>query len=92
MLTVEEALQRAAEFLAAESASWESSAVRIIPEDAFVERGRLIVPYDHVEYLDEGREGMRLAGNDPIAVDLETGSSTYVSPEEAEDLMDRGLL
>ncbi|MFF3327650.1 hypothetical protein [Streptomyces sp. NPDC002889] len=45
-----------------------------------------------MEYLDEGREGMRLAGNDPIAVDPETGSGTYLSPEEAEDLIDRGLL
>jgi hypothetical protein len=58
--------------------------VRILPEDGFVERGRLIVPYDPVEYLDEGREGMRLAGNDPIAVDVRDRLKYLRLPEEAE--------
>ncbi|MFB6815522.1 hypothetical protein ACFCV8_13380 [Streptomyces sp. NPDC056347] len=93
MLDREEAERGAAEFLAAESRSWgPSSRVRIIPEYCFTDRGWFIAPYDHVDYLDHGREDMQLGGNLPVAVDLTNGSCRFIDWEEADDLMERGLL
>lgn len=93
MLRTEEAERKAAEFLAAESSMWGSSSnVRIIPEYCFTDRGLFIAPYDHVEYLDHGREDMQLGGNLPVAVDLSTGVCSFITREEAEDMMERDLL
>jgi hypothetical protein len=88
----EEALERAADFLVANSATWASSDVRTIPEDAFLDSDRLVVPYDHADFLDRGRSGMQLAGNLPIAVNLLSGECAFISWEEAERYMDRDLL
>lgn len=63
-----------------------------MPDQAFTDGMRLIVPYDHVDYLDHGRTDMRLAGNLPVAVDLVTGHCSFISREEAEGFMDRDLL
>ncbi|UYQ64995.1 hypothetical protein [Streptomyces peucetius] len=93
MLAPEEAERRAAEFLAEESRTWgPSSDVRIIPEYCFTDGGRFIAPYDHAEYLDHGREDMQLGGNLPVAVDLSTGACSFITWEEADDLMERDLL
>ncbi|MGW2184192.1 hypothetical protein ACWCXX_40925 [Streptomyces sp. NPDC001732] len=93
MLDREEAERRAAEFLAEQSRTWgPSSNVRIIPEYCFTDRGRLIAPYDHVDYLDHGRDDMQLGGNLPVAVDMSTGSCSFITWEEAEDMMERDLL
>ncbi|MEV4453375.1 MULTISPECIES: hypothetical protein [Streptomyces] len=93
MLDPEEAERRAAEFLAEESSTWGmSSNVRIITEYCFTDRGRFIAPYDHVEYLDHGREDMQLGGNLPVAVDLSTGACSFITREDAEDMMERDLL
>lgn len=82
----------AAGFLSAESKSWMSSDVRVMTEDSFVDGNRLIAPFDHVDYLDRGREDMQLAGNLPIAVELDTGKCSFITWEETEEFMDRGLL
>ncbi|MFG3003274.1 hypothetical protein [Streptomyces calvus] len=93
MLDPEEAERRAAEFLAEESSTWgPSSNVRIVPEYCFTDKERLIAPYDHVEYLDHGRQDMQLGGNLPVAVDLNTGACSSITWEEADDLMERELL
>lgn len=93
MLAPEEAERKAAEFLAEESRTWgPSSNVRIIPEYCFTDGGRFIAPYDHVEYLDHGREDMQLGGNLPVAVDLTTGACSFMTWEEADDMMERDLL
>ncbi|MEV4920929.1 hypothetical protein AB0K47_29495 [Streptomyces tirandamycinicus] len=93
MLDREQAERRAAEFLDDQSKSWgPSSAVRLIPEYCFIDGGRFIAPYDHVDYLDHGREDMQLGGNLPIAVDLTDGSCRFIDWEEAEDFMERELL
>ncbi|MFI6093535.1 hypothetical protein [Streptomyces sp. NPDC051218] len=92
MLTREEAGERAAAFLADRSKDWISSDVRIIPEYCFVEQGRLIAPYDHCDYLDRGKEDMQLAGNLPVAVEMETGKCMFISWDEADDFMERDLL
>ncbi|WP_260333449.1 hypothetical protein [Streptomyces beigongshangae] len=93
MLDRKEAERRAAEFLAAESASWgPSSPVRLIPEYCFVDGGRFIALYDHVDYLDHGREDMQLGGNLPIAVDLASGSCRFTDWDEMDDFAVRGLL
>ncbi|MFF4054051.1 hypothetical protein ACFYZ5_46615 [Streptomyces chartreusis] len=85
--------QRAAEFLASESRSWgPSSRVRIIPEYCFIDGKQLIAPYDHVDYLDHGKEDMQLGGNLPIAVDLTSGSCRFIDWDEADDFMERELL
>ncbi|WP_331743145.1 hypothetical protein OG239_43165 (plasmid) [Streptomyces sp. NBC_00868] len=91
MVNIEEALVAAAEFLAEDSKSWYSSDVRIMPESCFVEQGRLIAPYDHVDYLDRGKDDMRLAGNLSIAVDLSTGDCSYITLDEVEDFAERNL-
>lgn len=91
MVTIEEALVAASGFLAEDSKSWDSSDVRIIPEACFVEQGRLIVPYDHADYLDRGKDDMRLAGNLPIAVDLSTGECSILTWDEVDDFAERGL-
>lgn len=93
MLDKEQAADRAAEFLVGESRSWgPSSSVRIIPEYCFTDGGRFIAPYDHIDYLDNGREDMQLGGNLPVAVDLTTGTCRFIDWEEAEALMERDLL
>ncbi|MCX5302481.1 MULTISPECIES: hypothetical protein [Streptomyces] len=92
MLTIEEALAAASDFLTEDSRSWDSTDVRIIPEACFVEQGRLIAPYDHADYLDRGKDDMRLAGNLPIAVDLTTGACAIVTWDELDDFAERGLL
>ncbi|MEU9623678.1 MULTISPECIES: hypothetical protein [unclassified Streptomyces] len=92
MLTIEEAVAAASVFLAEDSKSWASTSVRIIPEDCFVEAGRLIAPYDTVDYLDGGKDDMRLAGNLPIAVDMSTGECSVITWDELDDLEERNLL
>ncbi|MFI6057780.1 hypothetical protein [Streptomyces sp. NPDC051286] len=93
MLDGEQAERRAAEFLADESRSWgPSSLVRIIPEYCFTDGEQFIAPYDHVDYLDNGREDMQLGGNLPVAVDLTTGSCRFIDWAEADEFMERGLL
>ncbi|GAA0494330.1 hypothetical protein [Streptomyces olivaceiscleroticus] len=93
MLDREEAERRAAEFLAERSRAWgQSSDVRIIPEYCFTDQGRFVAPYDHVGYLDHGRDDMRLGGNLPVAVDMSTGSCSFISWEDARDMMERDLL
>ncbi len=93
MLAPEEAERKAAEFLAEESRTWgASSNVRIISDYCFTDGGRFIAPYDHVEYLDHGREDMQLGGNLPVAVDLTTGACSFITWEEADDMMERDLL
>ncbi|MFC9457402.1 hypothetical protein ACFVDQ_19660 [Streptomyces sp. NPDC057684] len=93
MLERDEAESRAAQFLAEQSRDWgQSSNVRIISEYCLVDRGQLIAPYDHVEYLDHGVEDMQLGGNLPIAVDLSTGVCRFIDWDEAHDLMERELL
>lgn len=93
MLDPEEAERRAAEFLAERSRAWgPSSDVRIISEYCFTDQGRFVAPYDHVDYLDHGRDDMQLGGNLPVAVDLSTGSCSFLTWEEAEDMMERDLL
>ncbi|WP_405770688.1 hypothetical protein [Streptomyces sp. NBC_01538] len=93
MLDPAEAERRASEFLAEESRNWgQSSNVRIISEYCFTDGGRLIAPYDHVEYLDHGREDMQLGGNLPVGVDLNTGGCSFITWEDAEDMMERDLL
>jgi hypothetical protein len=93
MLDREEAERRATEFLTGKSKAWgPSSNVRIIPEYCFTDQGQFITPYDHVEYLDHGRDDMQLGGNPPIAVDLSTGSCRFITWAEADDFMERGLL
>ncbi|KOU22617.1 hypothetical protein ADK52_20640 [Streptomyces sp. WM6372] len=91
MLTVEEALKVASDVLAEDSQGWDSSDVRVIPEAAFVEQGRLIVPYDHTDYLDSGQDDMRLAGNLPYAVDLNSGECSVLTWDEVEDFAERNL-
>ncbi|MFM9371531.1 hypothetical protein [Streptomyces sp. Da 82-17] len=93
MLEREEAEPRAAEFLAERSRTWGlSSNVRIIPEYCFTDRGRLIAPYDHVDHLDHGQDDMQLGGNLPVAVDLSTGSCSFITRAETEDMMERDVL
>lgn len=92
MLEQTQAEERAASFLAEQSRSWYANSVRIIPEDCFVDKGRLIAPYNTIDYLDHGVDGARLAGNLPIAVDLETGECSFISWEEADDFMERDML
>ncbi|MEE1938024.1 hypothetical protein V1L54_01080 [Streptomyces sp. TRM 70361] len=93
MLDREEAERRAAEFLAERSRTWgPSSDVRIIPEYCFTDQGWFVAPYDHVEYLDHGREDMQLGGNLPVRVELSTGSCRFLTWAEAHDFLERGLL
>ncbi|MCF6521539.1 hypothetical protein [Streptomyces sp. JJ36] len=93
MIDHDTARQRAAAFLAERSRTWgASSRVRIVPEECVVDGGRLIAPYDHVGYLDEGREELRLAGNLPVRVDLATGECSFADPGEVDDLVGRGVL
>ncbi|MCX4655755.1 hypothetical protein OG473_09005 [Streptomyces anulatus] len=93
MLDREQAERRAAEFLAGESRSWgPSSSVRIISEYCFTDGGQFIAPYDHIDYLDHGREDMQLGGNLPVTVDLTTGSCRFIDWEEADAFMERNLL
>ncbi|MFE9632872.1 hypothetical protein [Streptomyces sp. NPDC006463] len=92
MLNIEEALAAASDFLTKDSQSWDSADVRIIPEACFVEQGRFIAPYDHADYLDRGKDDMRLAGNLPIAVDLSTGACSFITWDEVDDFAERNLL
>ncbi|MEV5734574.1 hypothetical protein [Streptomyces sp. NPDC052292] len=93
MLDREEAERRAADFLATESKAWgPSSSVRLIPEYCFVDGEQFIALYDHIDYLDHGREDMQLGGNLPIAVDLTSGSCRFVDWDEMDDFVERGLL
>ncbi|MCT9094049.1 hypothetical protein N4G70_35120 [Streptomyces sp. ASQP_92] len=87
----EVAEQRAARFLAERSQAWLSSKVRIIVEDCFIDADRLLAPYDRIEFLDEGDEDAQLGGNLPIRVDLKTGECSFVTWEELDDFMERGL-
>ncbi|MEU1867832.1 hypothetical protein [Streptomyces gardneri] len=92
MLEQAQAMERAAAFLAEASRTWQANSVRIIQEDCFVDKGRLIAPYNTTDYLDRGVDGAQLAGNLPIVVDLQTGGCSFISWEEAEDFMDRDML
>jgi hypothetical protein len=93
MLDKEAAEKLAAEFLADESKSWgASSRVRIIPEYCFIDGTQLIAPYDHVDYLDHGKEDMQLGGNLPVAVDLTSGSCRFIDWDEVDDFAERDLL
>ncbi|MER8093655.1 hypothetical protein [Streptomyces goshikiensis] len=92
MLDWKEALERASTFLADRSRSWASSNVRIVPEDCFIEAHRFIAPYDRIEFLDHGDRDSQLAGNLPISVDLTTGDCVFITWQDAEGFMDRGLL
>ncbi|MFB7609895.1 hypothetical protein [Streptomyces gardneri] len=92
MLEQAQAVELAAAFLAEESRTWQANSVRIIEEDCFVDKGRLIAPYNTTDYLDRGVDGARLAGNLPVVVDLQTGGCLFIGWEEAEDFMDRDLL
>lgn len=92
MISHEEGIERAAAFLSVSSKYWKSSNVRTMLEQAFTDGMRLIVPYDHVDYLDHGRTGMQLAGNLPVAADLVTGHCSFISRKEVEEFMGRDLL
>ncbi|MFI1170144.1 hypothetical protein [Streptomyces melanogenes] len=92
MLDRREAQERAAAFLAEQSQSWPSSNVRIISQDCFVEGERFIAPYDRIEFLDDGDEYSRLAGNLPICVDLATGTCSFITWAKADEYMEHDLL
>lgn len=92
MLDQTEAEARAKAFLADQSRAWPTSNVRIIPEDSFIDGSRFIALYDSVDFLDHGVEGAQLGGNLPISVDLETGECSFITWQETNDLMDRGLI
>ncbi|MFE3474796.1 MULTISPECIES: hypothetical protein [unclassified Streptomyces] len=93
MLDKGSAERAAAEFLSSESRSWGASGhVRIIAEYCFIDGDQYIAPYDHVDYLDHGREDMQLGGNLPVAVDLTTGACRFIDWDEVEVFSDRGLL
>lgn len=92
MLEKREALERAARFLVERSQTWPSSNVRPVQEHSFLEGDRLIAPYDRIEFLDHGDQDSQLGGNLPIAVDLKTGECSFISWDDANSLMDRGLL
>ncbi|MEU3480858.1 hypothetical protein ACI2LO_31020 [Streptomyces sp. NPDC033754] len=92
MLEQAQAMERAAAFLAEQSRTWQANSVRIIQEDCFVDKDRLIAPYDTTDYLDRGVDGAQLAGNLPIAVDLQAGGCSFISWAEADDFMDRDML
>ncbi|MFI9423296.1 hypothetical protein ACIG54_06995 [Streptomyces achromogenes] len=65
--------------------------VRIAEEATIMDAERLIAVWDTVEFLDKGNEMMRLGGNLPIGVSLISGECAFLTWEEAEDLMERGL-
>lgn len=96
MIEQVQAQARAEAFLAERSRSRYASNVRIAQEDCFIDKGRLVAPCNTIDYLDHGVDGARLAGNLPIAVDVdfdvETGECTFISSEEADDFTDRDLL
>ncbi|AJP03912.1 hypothetical protein TU94_23040 [Streptomyces cyaneogriseus subsp. noncyanogenus] len=93
MLNRNEAERAAANFLAEASKTWgASSNVRIDHECCFTDQGQFIAPYNHVEFLDHGREEMQLGGNLPVAVDLSTGACRFITLAEADDFMARDLL
>ncbi|MCZ2525739.1 hypothetical protein [Streptomyces sp. HB2AG] len=93
MLDRDEAEHKAAKFLTEASKAWGPSGnVRIIKEYCFTDQGHFVAPYDHVDYLDHGREDMQLGGNLPVAVDLNTGSCRFITRAETEDFMERDLL
>ncbi|GIF97013.1 YrhB domain-containing protein [Catellatospora citrea] len=92
MLDITSALSRAADFLADSARAWPDLEVRIMPEEAFVHGGRLVVPYNTAAFLDRGDKGKMLAGNMPIAVDLANGSCHYCTMDEVLEFIDLDLL
>ena len=65
--------------------------VRVAPEHGFKDGGRFVIPFDSVEFLDQGDEFARLAGNPPIVVDLETGACHFLSDDEELEYRNRGF-
>ena len=90
MLDKQAAIAIAAAYLAAENGSW-SNRVQLMPERAIVHRGELVVPWNSVAFI-EGDEEAELAGNHPIAVDLETGRCRDVDMDEYLLLVKRRYL
>ncbi|WP_326807172.1 YrhB family protein [Streptomyces sp. NBC_01775] len=93
MLDKEAAISRAAEYLAAKSEEWgKGGEVRLSAESAFLDGEDLVVCYDTIAYLDHGDEMERLAGNNPIKVDLNTGECHFIPFVEALEYMNKGLI
>ncbi|WP_458248882.1 hypothetical protein [Streptomyces sp. MAI_2237] len=91
MLNATEALEKAKVFLSERSLGMTPHPVRVAEEASFIDGDRLIALWDTVEFLDGGNDMMRLGGNMPISVSLRTGECIFLTWEEAEDLMERGL-
>lgn len=91
MLDRKEAQELAEKFLAERSKAWPANKVRLIPESCFIDRGLFIAPYNSIGFLDHADEMERLAGNFPVRVDLNTGECDFITMNEADDFMDRGL-
>jgi len=90
MLDTQTALAAAAAYLAEENGPWPNR-VQLMPERAVVHGGELVVPWNSVAFI-EGDEDAELAGNHPIAVDLETGRCRDVDIDEYLSLVSRGQL
>ncbi|MGW3136873.1 hypothetical protein [Streptomyces sp. NPDC001139] len=60
--------------------------VRVAEEANFIDGDRLIALWD------TGNDMMRLGGNMPISVSFQTGECVFLTWEEAEGLMERGLV
>lgn len=83
MLSMKEALDAAAVFLAQDGESWDPQTMRIAQERAFIEDGHAVVTYNSRTFLDEGQKGAWLLGNLPVRVDLATGACQYMTILEA---------
>ncbi|MFV5997722.1 hypothetical protein ACNPQM_36380 [Streptomyces sp. NPDC056231] len=90
MLTKREALERAKDFLAAESSSW-GTPVAVQEEKVFLREGRLIAPFNSIAYIG-GQKRKELAGNMPIEVNLASGKCHFIDLDEVFEYMDLGLL
>ena len=87
MLTLQEALDAAAKFLAQNYTNWRE--LRVMPESTVVRNGWAAVPYNSIAYLDEGQKMKFALGNDPITVDLTTGAARFMTWDEQEELWPR---
>ncbi|GAA2075807.1 hypothetical protein GCM10009801_30790 [Streptomyces albiaxialis] len=93
MLNKQEALFRANDFLREKSKEWNKEGeIRIESEGAFTDKDSLLVCYNTIAYLDHGDELDRLAGNNPIEVNLRTGDCRILSLDETLKYMDEGFL
>lgn len=82
MLSLREALDKAALYLADNCAGLRPEDVRVMHEAAYVDGAQAVVPYNHVGFLDGGQRGKQLLGNIPIVVDLTSGACRLMTWDE----------